>query len=397
MKKVIFCISAFMMFLTAAAQEETTVLRHRGFETNAFIDNWEISAGVGGTFYQKITSADYLNMGGFGAQLGFTYNVSVGKWVTPVFGARVQFQGGSFNTMYDVTKAGQLVSVEKNNAYNYLHTDVMVNLTNWICGYKHDRFYNAILVGGFGWITSATDEMSNWNDEYGATVGLLNKFRMCESVDLNLEIKDNIVKQDFDNGATDGAFAMLFDVTVGASWKIPTKKVFVENNRDEFLRKIALLERDVQKGNKTIAENEEEIGDLESKLKKAQQEVNRIEEELATRKALGVPTANQSLSIFFRLDDSKITDRNMENLKFLAEAIQADKSESVFVITGYADKQTGSESYNEELSKKRAESVYNYLVELGVAKNRLKIDYKGSVEQPFTGKAYMNRVVVIKR
>jgi outer membrane protein OmpA-like peptidoglycan-associated protein len=69
----------------------------------------------------------------------------------------------------------------------------------------------------------------------------------------------------------------------------------------------------------------------------------------------------------------------------------------VFTITGYADKQTGSEGYNETLSKERAEAIYNYLIDLGVEKDRLKIDYKGCKEQPFTGKAYMNRVAIIKK
>ena len=114
-------------------------------------------------------------------------------------------------------------------------------------------------------------------------------------------------------------------------------------------------------------------------------------------KAAYAPTTNQSLSIFFRLGESEISDKNQENLKFLAEAIKADKGSDKFVITGYADKETGTEAFNEQLSKERAEAVYNYLLDLGVDKDRLKIDYKGDKEQPFSGKAYMNRVAVIKK
>ena len=44
MKKVFLCLAVFAMSLTAIGQEkEEKVLRHKGFETNRFIDNWEIS------------------------------------------------------------------------------------------------------------------------------------------------------------------------------------------------------------------------------------------------------------------------------------------------------------------------------------------------------------------
>ena len=113
-----------------------------------------------------------------------------------------------------------------------------------------------------------------------------------------------------------------------------------------------------------------------------------------------------SLSIIFLLHRFSRSEKNRELLRFTEEScakIQAFGIENELldlpyhISYGIFDKETGTEAFNEQLSKERAEAVYNYLLDLGVDKDRLKIDYKGDKEQPFSGKAYMNRVAVIKK
>lgn len=389
MKKVIFCISAFMMFLTAGAQENKK-FRHANFETNRFIDNWEVSVGVGGQSFYRLHETPDLDLNE-GNKISFGFNVAAGKWFTPIFGARVQYQGIS------MTNAVLETGAENNWNYHYIHADALINLTNWICGYKSDRFYNAVLIGGAGYGLSSSENVEGVNNEMVMTAGLQNRFRLCKSWDANLELKANLTKQGFDNANSGFRFGNIYDVTAGVTYKISNKRDFALIDHDMYTSKIAALEKDVENGNKTIAEGEEEVAKLKKALDKEKKAKEAAMEAERKAKAAYAPTPNQSLSIFFRLGESEISDKNEENLKFLAEAIKASKGNEVFTITGYADRQTGSEEYNENLSKERAEAIYNYLVDLGVEKDRLKIDYKGCKEQPFSGRAYMNRVAIIKK
>ena len=389
MKKVIFCISAFMMFLTAGAQENKK-FRHANFETNRFIDNWEVSVGVGGQSFYRLHETPGLDLNE-GNKISFGFNVAAGKWFTPIFGARVQYQGISMTNAFRATGA------ENNWNYHYIHADALINLTNWICGYKSDRFYNAVLIGGAGYGLSSSENMEGVNNEMVMTAGLQNRFRLCKSWDANLELKANLTKQGFDNANSGFRFGSIYDVTAGVTYKISNKRDFALIDHDMYTSKIAALEKDVENGNKTIAEGEEEVAKLKKALDKEKKAKEAAMEAERKAKAAYAPTPNQSLSIFFRLGESEISDKNEEKLKFLAEAIKASKGNEVFTITGYADRQTGTEKYNENLSKERAAAIYNYLVDLGVEKDRLKIDYKGCKEQPFSGRAYMNRVAIIKK
>lgn len=388
MKKVILCVSALMMFLSANAQEEQSRLRHRGFETNRFIDNWEISAGVGGQLYERVRGND---VEGRFNRMTFGFNVSAGKWITPIFGARLQYQGISMTTY-------QLNKTELNWNYHFLHADAMVNLTNWICGYKADRLYNAILVGGFGWARSVFDEPESHNDEFAATFGLINRFRLCDAWSLNLELKATALRHSFDGiSVSDKKVAAIADATVGATWRIPTKRDFDMMDRTQFTNKIAALEKDVADGNKTIGEQEDEISRLKRTAADAEKARKAAEEAARNAKAVYAPTPNQALSIFFRIGQSEITDKNQENLKFLAEAIKNSDKNDVFVVTGYADKETGSEEFNNQLSKERGEAVRDALIGYGVPSDKVQVEYRGSSVQPFSGKAYMNRVAIINK
>ena len=68
--------------------------------------------------------------------------------------------------------------------------------------------------------------------------------------------------------------------------------------------------------------------------------------------------------------------------------------EQKVAIVGYADKNTGTSSYNMALSKRRAESVQKALVDqYGINPDRLSIQAEGSDVQPYDVNNW-NRIVI---
>lgn len=72
----------------------------------------------------------------------------------------------------------------------------------------------------------------------------------------------------------------------------------------------------------------------------------------------------------------------MKKVASIAEYMKNDKSLRIKVV-GNAD-QSGSDEYNDYLSKKRAEEVYNTLInKYSIENNRLSLDSKGK-RDPFS-------------
>ena len=78
-------------------------------------------------------------------------------------------------------------------------------------------------------------------------------------------------------------------------------------------------------------------------------------------------------NIFFDYDEYKLLPSSKVELNRLVNLLK-NNPEMEIRIQGHTDSQ-GDEEYNEKLSENRAKSVYNYLVEHGISKERLS--YKG--------------------
>ena len=71
-------------------------------------------------------------------------------------------------------------------------------------------------------------------------------------------------------------------------------------------------------------------------------------------------------------------------MKELAEYAKANNAK--IVVTGYADSKTGSAEYNQQLSQKRAETVANELVKMGVNRDNIITEAMGGLDNlsPFS-------------
>ncbi len=80
-------------------------------------------------------------------------------------------------------------------------------------------------------------------------------------------------------------------------------------------------------------------------------------------------------SIYFKSDASILTDSVKERLAIIGKSILLSPTQMV-TLSGFTD-EDGSDEYNMNLSKKRAEAVYDYLLLKGIAKEKMDIKYFG--------------------
>ncbi len=86
----------------------------------------------------------------------------------------------------------------------------------------------------------------------------------------------------------------------------------------------------------------------------------------------------QPVRVHFYLNSSKIKKEYLPYLNVVAKYLKTHPDVKV-KIKGHTDN-TGSKKYNDKLALKRAEAVKQYLVKLGVSRNRIMIDGVGKSE-----------------
>lgn len=79
--------------------------------------------------------------------------------------------------------------------------------------------------------------------------------------------------------------------------------------------------------------------------------------------------------LYFDYDKDEIREEYKEYLKTMA-SIVLSHSDLRIKVTGHTDSD-GSDAYNLDLSKRRAKSILNYFLSLGLSADRVEIDFKG--------------------
>lgn len=98
-------------------------------------------------------------------------------------------------------------------------------------------------------------------------------------------------------------------------------------------------------------------------------------------------------TIFFELDKAEIQKEGKNMLNDLAKAMVKTDNYNL-VIKGHAD-QSGTEQYNYDLAKSRAENVFKYLVNAGVDRDRLNVQSYGERKPISPNPDYNRRVEFI--
>lgn len=357
------------------------------YETNRFFDNIFIGAAGGVNIYH----GENDSYGSLGRRLAPALDVNVGKWFTPSVGARIGYSGiGAKGWTAGQTLYAKELFDKKAGIYNekfgvsYLHTDFLWNFSNAVSGYKETRTWNFVPFFGAGWARSYGN--GAYENEFAMSVGLLNNIRLCDLVDLTLEARHMFVNQRFDGVSHGSKSEGMTSVTMGLTFKLNRRnfrRAAAPVDVTPYLNRIEALEGD----NTTLAGKNRRLADENEALRNRKPETVIVEGE---SKVSATPVA-----LFFKIGQATLDKKELANLDFYVKNALGADGNKTFTLYGGADKATGTAAFNQKLSEKRMQYVYDLLVDkYGISKDRLKMVAEGDRNNRFS-EPELNRTVVI--
>ena len=315
----------------------------------------------------------------FGKLISPASSIGFGYQFTPVWGLRADFSGwkakGAVNVPYKVYN------------FNYVQgtADVLIDICNIFAPYRVKRTLNPYLLVGVGancrfnnaqavLVKDQLTEGYYWNSPKVSAAGRAGiglDIRLCNAVNLNIEVNSNIVSDKFN------------------SKKGSHSPVDFQSNALIGLR-INFGKGKAQKAAPAPAPVPVPVEEPKpAPVQEAKPEP--VVEQPVVEQPAPAPF-EKTEDIYFVINKWDITSAEAAKLDALAADLKEHPEVSV-KVTGYADVQTGTAQRNQFLSQKRAEAVASYLEAKGIESGRISVDFKGSAEQPY-GTPEKNRVAI---
>ena len=387
--KLLFTIFAMIPLIGVAQDYSNESLKI--VTTNGFTSNWFVS--LGGSYNASYTTQELgVSMSPFSHKRGgMGAFLAIGKWFTPDIALRTGFDYGWARNVRSATHGFH--SAEN---YMYIHEDVMLNLTNMIWGYNEQRVWTLSPYAGMGYLRN----LDTNNNDVGIHFGLHNDVKLTDRWSLFADMKLLLASSDFLGEAghinssllTMDRWDRIASVTVGVTCQISKNRAW-RNDSKELAQIVAMNQEELEEMDRLLMNERHANRELRREISKMQaaqashQSVKPITQVVEKTNCVTPPT-----SVFFVFDTANPeSTKELYNLRALVE--QAKKLQQQFVVTGYADSQTGSSVYNEQLSKKRAQVIVDELVKNGVPRERITMKVGGGVDD-LSPKSYNRRVVI---
>lgn len=378
-----------------SVEEQSVVSSNHQVITNFFRHNWFVLGDAGVNAYW----GDYTSKTPFGSRLTPQFNIGVGKWFVPSFGAKLQFTG--FRSRADkwcegfYTHGSEEYFDAEGNSYwkervkwfNF-NIDMMFNISRMIKGYEgveSPKLKNQFIVSvGLG-ATHPYDFKGYPNNDFAGHLELQYSrfFTPTKAVSLDVRFRTILQSTQYD-GVTDQYFDENYSLNVGVTYYFK------------------------ERGWKRTVANTTYYVEDQTTINRLNDEINKLKQELAQAQAQAVPvvaavpiatskTITFPYLVNFVIDKVKVVNRERVNLKVVAEMIKATP-EQKYLICGYADKHTGSVERNIWLAENRAKNVFKILTkEFGVPAEQLILDDKGGVENMFYDDPQLSRSAIISK
>ena len=215
---------------------------------------------------------------------------------------------------------------------------------------------------------------------FGATAGLGMGFNLNKSLALNIEGRVGVTPSLFGDASDCRKAEATLRFNAGLTYTFGGKKFVRASNIDEDA-----VNAEINRYRSELAQAQADLADCKNSLANMKPEVKEVTKEV---QAAG-PRA-----IFFRIGSARIDDYGKVNIQLAAKILKANPDKK-YKIAGYCDKATGSAAFNQKLSEKRAQAVYDALVAEGVDKDQLELIGFGGTDNMF-GKNLLNRVVILE-
>ncbi len=366
MKKLLIVLAFAGVSMASMAQDADPTLKH-SVATNSFWNNWFIQVNANwSAFYSNQEHGSGLAASPVkGFRAAPNASIAVGKWFTPGIGLRTKVYG----------IWGRQVNAEVKNEIKYWNAQeqVLLNMSNLLCGYNPNRVWNLSLFAGAG--AERNMDQPSWGMAY--SVGLMNQWRLGKRVSINLEAGWLVKEHDVDGVGTQNH-------TSDVIWNSHDNQLYAElgltfnigktgwNKTPDVDAIKALSQAQIDALNAQLADANAENARLKNLL--ANQKPAAPAEKVVVKEFSGAP-----VSVFFNINKYTVASKkDLVNVKGLAE--YAKENGSNVVVTGYADSATGKPAYNQTLSEKRAKTVADELVKMGVSRDNIQTVGKGGVK-----------------
>lgn len=345
-------------------------------------DNWFIEIGAG---VQTPLVERWMPDGSEKTHFTAVYNLGFGKWMSPYLGWRISMYYGSMhwdNGAYSKAKMGNV------------NFDLMWDMFNSLGGVNTKRVFSIVpyvgLGGTYTWDFEAPQSRiirkgtrlrhTAWTLPVSAGIQL--RFRLCDYVDFFLEGRASFYGDNFNLCAYGRPIDVNIQALGGFNFKIGGDN-FRTYNPCNDLAYISSLNNQVNNLRGELAATATALAAAESQLPCPD-----VQE--TTETTVYGPMMS---TVRFKINSAEISNEEMVNVFNVAEYLKANPGVNVTIV-GFADEDTGTANYNMDLSKRRADAVFDALVKnYGIKADRLTVDYKGSSVQPYETNNW-NRIVI---
>ena len=384
MKKVFVTLSIILLTAVSAMADggkEATRYYTPKFTQGWFVDlagTYSIFASTGSAYHHMSTYYGGFNSNPALKQHQFGFSAKVGRRVSPSVAIRVG---------YDRHKASNMNGLDFR--FKSYHLDVMESPLDFFFGYNPKRFYTLWVYGGVGllaWDPMATHKYNilihvfdgKSDIELGVHGGIMNNFRLSNSLDLHIDATAVATKWSFDTKTHDTYtqwHRAHFDFSgmVGLMWYLGGRT----------FEPVPVCDPEIQAGDCSkqeaiIADLNDRIKALEDDLAKCLAQGGRIVDTVVIEGEAQV--ISYPFSVFFNKGSYQLRDgRDRINLQEIAQA--AIDHDLMVTLRGTCDAATASAAFNKTLAENRCKTVKDELVKIGVPADNITVEAVGGVTE----------------